>query len=458
MKPLRTSNGISKQARATGRAGTSGQSAVSGVRETEMARAPNKRMRALRILGPGFITGASDDDPSGIGTYAMAGASLGYTTLWTALMTFPMMACVQYICSRIGLVTGMGLAGVLRRHYPQSIVYPLVGGLVIANTINVGADIGAIAVAMHLLVPIRPIILIVPVAVTILVLQIWCTYRTINSIFKWLTLALFAYVASAFFARPDWHAALRFTLLPAVRSDSRFLSVLVALLGTTISPYLFFWQASQEVEDEINQGHRRLWQRKGTTDGELHYAAWDTNIGMFFSNVVMYFIILATAATLFRAGETKIESAAQAAEALRPLAGDAATILLALGLVGSGFLAVPILTGSAAYAVSEVFGWKYGLSEKPRRARQFYAVIAVSTLIGMGINFFGINEMSALFWAAVINGFLAPPLLVAIMIMANNPQVMGNRVNGYILNILGWTTAIVMFGAAVGLVWTWNTS
>ncbi len=439
-------------------AGTSGQGAAPGVRETEMARAPNKRMRILSILGPGFITGASDDDPSGIGTYAMAGASLGYTTLWTALMTFPMMACVQYICSRIGLVTGMGLAGILRRHYPHSVVYPLVGGLVIANTINVGADIGAIAAAIHLLVPIPPIVLIVPIAATILVLQLLCTYQTINSTFKWLTLALLGYIASAFLARPDWHAALRFTLLPAVRFDSHFLSVLVALLGTTISPYLFFWQASQEVEDEINLGHRRLWQRKGTTDGELHYAAWDTNVGMFFSNIVMYFVILATAATLFRTGETEIESAAQAAEALRPFAGDAATILLALGLVGSGFLAVPILTGSAAYAVSEVFGWKYGLSEKPRRARQFYAVIAVSTLIGMGINFLRINEMSALFWTAVINGFLAPPLLVAIMILANNPLVMGGRVNGPVLNILGWTTTIVMFAAAAGLVWTWNTS
>ena len=443
------------RARATGRAGTS---TVPGVRETEMARAPNKAARAVRILGPGFITGASDDDPSGIGTYLIAGASLGYTTLWTALMTFPMMACVQYICSRIGLVTGMGLAGILRRHYSPRVVYPLVGGLVIANTLNVGADIGAIAAAIHLLVPIRPIVLILPITTTILVLQLLCTYQTIRSTFKWLTVALLAYIASAFLARPDWHVALRFTLLPAVRADSHFLSVLVALLGTSISPYLFFWQASQEVEDEINRGHRRLWQRKGTTDGELRYAAWDTNIGMFFSNVVMYFIILATAATLFRTGETKIESAVQAAEALRPLAGDAATILMALGLIGSGFLAVPILTGSAAYAVSEVIGWKYGLSEKPNRARQFYGVIAVSTLIGMGINFFGINEVSALFWTAVINGFLAPPLLVAIMLAANNPRVMGDRVNGRVVNILGWTTTMVMFTAAVGLVWTWNTS
>lgn len=458
MESVRKSNGNPRRTREVERAGASGQSAIPGVRETEMARSPNKRVRALRILGPGFITGASDDDPSGIGTYAMAGASLGYTTLWTALMTFPMMACVQYMCSRIGLVTGMGLAGILRRHYPYFLVYPLVGGLVIANTINAGADIGAIAAAIHLLFPISPIVLIVLIAVTILVLQIWCTYRTIKSTFKWLTLALLTYIASAFLARPDWHAALRFTLIPAVGFDSHFLSVLVALLGTTISPYLFFWQASQEVEDEINRGNRRLWQRRGTTDGELHYAAWDTNVGMLFSNVVMYFIILATAATLSRAGKTEIESAAQAAEALRPLAGDAATILLALGLVGSGFLAVPILTGSAAYAVAEIFGWRYGLSEKPKRARQFYAVIAASTLIGMAFNFLGINEMSALFWTAVINGFLAPPLLVAIMLIANNPRVMGGRVNGRVLNILGWTTTTVMFAAAVGLVWTWNKS
>jgi NRAMP (natural resistance-associated macrophage protein)-like metal ion transporter len=441
-----------------GTGSTRGQSVVPGVRESKMARVTGNGKRIVKILGPGFITGASDDDPSGIGTYAMAGASLGYTTLWTALITFPLMACVQFICSKIGLVTGMGLGGILRGHYSRLIVYPLVAGLVIANTINAGADIGAIAAAIHLLLPIPSVVLIVPVGVIILVLQTVCSYRVINNVFKWLTLTLFAYVASAFLARPDWHAVFRFTLFPAVHFDGQFLSVIVAILGTTISPYLFFWQASQEVEDEVNRGHRYLWQRRGTTDGELHYAAWDTNIGMLFSNVVMYFIILASSATLFKAGETKIQSAAQAAEGLRPFAGDAATALLALGLIGSGFLAVPILTGSAAHAVAEVFGWKHGLTEKPKRARRFYIVIAASTLIGAGINFLGVNEMSALFWTAVINGFLAPPLLVAIMIIASNPDVMGSRVNGRLLNILGWSTTILMFAAVLGLLWTWNHS
>lgn len=454
MESVRKSNGNPRRTREVERAGASGQSAIPGVRETEMARSPNKRVRALRILGPGFITGASDDDPSGIGTYAMAGASLGYTTLWTALMTFPMMACVQYMCSRIGLVTGMGLAGILRRHYPYFLVYPLVGGLVIANTINAGADIGAIAAAIHLLFPISPIVLIVLIAVTILVLQIWCTYRTIKSTFKWLTLALLTYIASAFLARPDWHAALRFTLIPAVGFDSHFLSVLVALLGTTISPYLFFWQASQEVEAELAMGRHRLWQREGASDAELRYAFWDTLAGMTFSEIVAYFIILATGATLFTSGRTEIGSATDAAQALRPLAGDASVALLAVGLIGAGVLAVPILAGAAAYGVSEAFGWRFGLDRKPARAPQFYTVLVGATLVGIAIDFMGVDPMRALVVTAVVNGLLAPPLLVLVMLVSNDRKVMGERTNGRWLNLLGWLTTGLMGLAALTLVMT----
>src|SRR5437868_3371548 len=257
---------------------------------------------------------------------------------------------------------------------------------------------------------------------------------------------------SGWSAAGDWPARCgsltRGTFIPTFRLEPKFLATLVAILGTTISPYLFFWQADQEVEEELAMGRKRLWQRQGATDAELTYAAWDVNIGMFFSNVVMYFIILATAATLFTAGKHDIQSAAEAAEALRPLAGSAATILLALGLIGAGFLAVPILTGSAAYAVSEAFGWRYGLDQKPHRCREFYGVIAVSTLVGMAINFLHINPITALFWTAVINGFLTPPLLVIIMLVANNPKVMGQRVNSPWTNLLGWATVLAMTAAA----------
>lgn len=424
--------------------------------EAAIRNESNALKKILKVLGPGFITGASDDDPSGIGTYATAGASFGFATLWLALFTFPLMAAVQFICAKVGMVTGKGLAGVLREHYSARLLYPAVFALLVANTINAGADIGAIAAAINLLAPVPIIAMIVPVTALILVLQIWASYRMIASTFKWLTLALFAYVASAFFAKPNWHEVLRGTVVPHISFDAKFLSMLVAMLGTTISPYLFFWQASQEVEEQISMGRTRLWQRKGATKGELHYAAWDVNIGMFFSNLVMYFIILATGATLFRAGKTNIQSAYDAAQALKPIAGEAAAILLAIGLIGAGFLAVPILTGASAYALAEAFGWKRGLDAKPRTAKEFYALIAVSTVVGMAINFVGINPIKALFWTAVINGILAPPLLVLIMFVANNKKVMGERANGRVVNGLGWVATAAMTLAAIGLFVTWG--
>jgi NRAMP (natural resistance-associated macrophage protein)-like metal ion transporter len=429
-----------------------------GSLEAAIEREPNPVKRFFKVLGPGLVTGASDDDPSGIGTYAVAGASLGYATLWTALLTFPLMAAVQFTCAKVGMVSGMGLARVLRKHYSAAVLYPAVAGLVIANTINAGADIGAIAAAINLLLPVPIIAMIVPVTLIILALQFWCSYRFIARIFKWLTLALFAYIGSAFFAKPDLVSVLKGTFIPTFSVDSAFLSTLVAILGTTISPYLFFWQASQEVEEQVSMGRKTLRQRQGATNAELKYAAWDVNLGMLFSNVVMYFIILATAATLFKAGKHDIQSATDAAQALRPLAGNGAYLLLALGLIGAGFLAVPILTGASAYAVAEALGGRYGFDEKPVRAKLFYAVIAVSTLVGMLINFLGINPISALFWTAVINGFLAPPLLVLIMLIANNKDVMGRRVNGRLANILGWITTAVMFAAALGLVLAWRQS
>jgi NRAMP (natural resistance-associated macrophage protein)-like metal ion transporter len=418
-------------------------------------REPNPALRFLKVLGPGLVTGASDDDPSGIGTYSVAGATLGFSILWTALITFPLMAAMQFICAKVGMVTGQGLAGVLREHYPRWLLYPAVVALVVANTINVGADIGAIASAINLLIPIPPVWMIVPISLAILALMFLGSYRLIASVFKWLTLALFGYIASAFFAHPDPLEVVHGTFIPTFSLDATFLTTLVAILGTTISPYLFFWQSNQVVEEEIALGRKRLWQRKGASDAELKYAAWDVNTGMLFSNVVMYFIMLATAATLFKAGKT-IDSATDAAEALRPLAGDASAILLALGLIGAGFLAVPILSGSAAYGVAEAFGWSYGLDRRPDRAREFYGVIAVATLVGMLINFVGINPIDALVWTAVINGFIAPPLMALIMLIANNRAVMGDRTNGMPINILGWIATGLMFAAAIALVVTWG--
>jgi NRAMP (natural resistance-associated macrophage protein)-like metal ion transporter len=410
----------------------------------------------LKSLGPGLITGASDDDPSGIGTYAVAGASLGYATLWTALASFPMMTAVQYTCAKIGMVSGTGLAAVLRQRFPRPLVYAAVLALVTANSINAGADIGAIAAAINLLVPIPLVALIVPIGVTILALQIFGSYAVITRCFKWLTLGLLAYIGAALFAHPDWGDVLRGTFVPTFSLDPVYVSTLVAIFGTTISPYMFFWQPSQEVEEEIEHGRVTVQQRRGASDRELRAAAADTRIGMFFSNLIMYFIILATGATLFQAGQTHIASAADAAEALRPLAGDAAALLLAVGLIGSGFLAVPVLTSSSAYAVAETFGWKEGLGRTARDARGFYGVIVAGTVVGMLFNFAGVNPIDALFWTAVLNGFLAPPLLVLVMLVANDRQVMGRRTNGRWLNVLGWGTTLVMFAAAIGLVATWG--
>jgi NRAMP (natural resistance-associated macrophage protein)-like metal ion transporter len=412
--------------------------------------------RFFRELGPGLITGAADDDPSGIATYSMAGASFGFATLWTAIVTFPLMSVVQFLCAKIGLVTGMGLAGVLRKHYSRAVLYPAVVGVVIANTINAGTDIGAIAAALNLLIPIPAMWLIFPIAILIVTMQIWGSYRLISRIFKWLTLTLFAYIGAALLAHPPWNEVLKATFIPQLSFDQKYLLTLVAILGTTISPYLFFWEASEEVEEEIKMGRKTVKEREGATYRELRVAAWDTNIGMFFCNLIFYFVILASAVTLHAAGKTEIQSATEAAQALRPLAGNAATILFALGLIGSGFLAVPILTGSSAYAVAETFGWECSLDDKPHEAKHFYAVIAISTFIGILIDFLGINAMAALFWTAVINGLISPPLLVTIMFVSNNPKVMGDKVNGWSANIFGWAATAIMFAAAIGMILTWN--
>jgi NRAMP (natural resistance-associated macrophage protein)-like metal ion transporter len=413
----------------------------------------NPLKRLGKALGPGLITGASDDDPSGIGTYAQAGAQFGFATLWTTIAMLPMQTAVQYMCAKIGLVTGKGLAGVLREHYHRAL-YPAVIGLVIANTLNAGADIGAIAAAINLLVPIWPSVLIVPVGLGIIGLQVFGTYRLIEKVFKWLSLALLAYIGAALFARPDIVKVLLGSLVPTISLDPKYIGILVALLGTTISPYLFFWQASQEVEEQISVGRRLLRHRQGATGFELKYALWDTIAGMVFSEIVAYFIILTTGATLFVAGKHDVASATDAAQALRPLAGDASALLLAIGLIGAGVLAVPVLTGAAAYGVSEAFGWRSGLDRELTRAPQFYLVIIAATLVGMAINWLGINPITALVLSAVLNGLVAAPLLILIMLVSNDRAAMGERTNGRLLNILGWITTIVMSVAGLGLIVT----
>jgi len=428
-----------------------------GTLESRIEHEKNPIKRFLMFLGPGLITGASDDDPSGIGTYTTAGASLGLATLWTAIVTLPMMAAIQFICAKIGMVSGMGLAGVLRKYYPRWLVVGSIVLLVVANTINAGTDIGAVAAAINLLVPSVPaLLLVVPIAGVIVLVQILGSYRLIAQIFKWLTLTLFAYIAAAFLARPPWGEVLKATFIPALRFDHRYLMTLVAIFGTTITPYLFFWQASQEVEEELRMGRATLAEREGATDRELRIAEIDVDAGMIFASMVFYFVVLASAVTLHASGKTDIQTATDAAEALRPLSHGAATILFALGLIGSGFLAVPILTGSSAYAMCEAFDWKYGLDEKFRDARRFYLIIAAATLIGLLINFLKIPPVTALFWTAVINGVLAPPLIVVIMLVSNSKKVMGKRTNGPLTNVIGWSTAVLMTAAAIGMFLTWG--
>jgi NRAMP (natural resistance-associated macrophage protein)-like metal ion transporter len=409
----------------------------------------NPLVRYFKLLGPGLVTGASDDDPSGITTYSVAGASLGYGMLWTALATFPLMAGVQLICARIGLVTGRGLAGAVRRHYPRPFLYAACLLLLAANVFNIAADLAGMADAAQMLSSI-PVLVWVPLfGVAILVVTVYASYATLAHWLKWLTGVLLAYVVAALLAKPDWWPALRASVVPSLRWDALYVATFVGVLGTTISPYLFFWQASQEVEEEKARGRRTSAQRRGATDHELADARLDVNTGMFFSNLVMYFIILATASTLHRAGIFEIETAREAAQALRPLAGDAAYILFAFGLIGTGVLAVPVLAGSASFAVAEVFGWRAGLDLSPRRGRRFYLVFAGSIVAGMLLDLGGIPPIRMLFLSAVVNGLLAPPLLLLVMLVSNNRTIMGEHTNGPWLNALGWTATAVMTAAAV---------
>lgn len=416
----------------------------------------NDNEPVLRAVGLGLITGAADDDPSAIGTYAATGAALGPSFLWTAPVTLPMMFAVVYLSAKLGLVTGKGLFAVIRDRYPRWLLYSALAGVIIGNMFEAAADLGGMAAALGVLVPGIPFaIIVVAIAAIILVLQMRASYVVIRNIFRWLALTLLAYVGAALLAKPSLLPVLRGTFVPTLHFDEQSLSLLVAVIGTTLSAYLYTWQSNEEVEEKIAKGQRRLSDRQGASDAELRRTRRDIIIGMCFSNAIMYFVILSTASTLYHAGHTEITTAAEAAEALRPLAGKAAGVLFAAGVVSVGFLAVPVMTTGAAYDLAQTAGWKHGLSVQPRDAKPFYAAIVIITLIAVAINFLHLNPMKVLVWSGIVQGFSTPPLMLLIMLMTNDRSIMGERVNGRGLNILGWLTTASIFAATGGLVYTW---
>jgi NRAMP (natural resistance-associated macrophage protein)-like metal ion transporter len=413
--------------------------------------APERVQAFFGELGPGLITGAADDDPSGISTYSVTGAAFGYGPLWTALFSFPLMVAVQIMCARLGMVTGRGLAGVLRRSYSRWVLWGACSLLIVANVVNIGADLGGMADATAMMTGIKPLVFTPIYAVLITSLLFWTSYRFIARVFKWLTLVLFAYVIAAFLAQPDWSAVLRSTFIPHIEWSSAYIATFVGILGTTISPYLFFWQAAEEVEEERKMGRRTVKQRLGASDEEIRKSRTDVITGMFFSQLVMYFIILTTAATLHAHGQTQIDTAQQAAEALKPLAGRGAYLLFTLGLIGTGMLGVPVLAGAAAYAIAEASAWRGTLEDRPRLAKKFYGVVGAAMIIGLILNYAGLNAVKMLFWAAVLNGVLAPPLIVLVVLLTSNKEIMGKRTNPPVLKWLGWATAVIMAAAAIAM-------
>ena len=416
-----------------------------------------ERPKLLEIMGPGLITGASDDDPSGIATYSQAGAQFGVNLGWTLLLTFPLMCAIQQISAQIGRVTGYGLGGNLRRNYPAWALYALVGLLIVANTINLGADLGAMGAALNLLIG-GPILLYVALFGTVSVaLEIFVRYSRYVSILKWLSLSLFAYVATLFAVKLNWADVGYHLVVPQITWTSGYLTVVVAVFGTTISPYLFFWQAEEEVEEEReNPRAHPLKRAPKEAPFELARIRLDTWSGMAFSNLIALCIVLTTAATLNAHGITNIQTSSQAAEALRPIAGKFAFTVFALGIIGTGLLALPVLSGSAAYALGEAMRWPVGLARKPLRARAFYGTIAAATIVGGALNFTAIDPVKALFWSAVINGIVAVPVMAMTMRMATNANIMGQfQVRG-ILRALGWLATLVMALATVAMFATWG--
>jgi NRAMP (natural resistance-associated macrophage protein)-like metal ion transporter len=406
----------------------------------------------LKALGPGLVTGASDDDPSGIGTYSQAGAQLGYGIGWTMLFTFPLMVAIQEISGRVGRITGQGIAGNVRRHYSPLVLNFIVALLFIANTINIAADLAAMGDALKLLIGGPGIVYVLVFGIASVAAEIFFDYGSYSKVLKWLTLSLFAYVAALFFAKVSWSEAVRGVAIPHIQLTSAFLTTLVAILGTTISPYLFFWQASQEAEDQrVDAKKKPLAEKHSGAEKEFLRIRVDTVAGMAFSNLIAVSIIITAAATLHAAGKTDIETSAQAAEALRPVAGVFAEFIFALGIIGTGLLAVPVLAGSAAYAIGESRKWTVGLARKPHEAVSFYAVLALSAAIGILLNFTSISPISALYWSAVINGVLAIPVMILLMFMSRRSDVMDKFTISGPLYWLGWLSTAAMIVCVVAM-------
>lgn len=414
-----------------------------------------KLKKLLKILGPGFITGASDDDPSGIATYSQTGAQFGYSQLWTAFFSMPFMIVVQEMCGRIGLVTGKGLAGVVKQHYPKSILYGAVSLLLFANTVNIGADLGAMASSAQLLLDLPFPIWLIGMTMVTLFLEVFVKYNTYVKYLKFLALSLLAYVVVVLIIKQDWTKIFISTVIPTFSFQKDYILNIVAIFGTTISPYLFFWQADQVVEEEVAQGKVKTMGQgqPKITIRDMKNMRIDTIVGMAFSNLIMLFIIITAASTLNLNGIKNVETASQAAEALRPIAGNFTFLLFALGIVGTGLLAVPILAGSASYAVAETLGWRAGLHKKLRQAHGFYGVIAVATIVGLLINFTPIKPFTMLYYSAVLNGLCAPILLILIMLISNNKKILGTNTNGLFSNVLGWMITAFMSLTSLYLVW-----
>ena len=430
--------------------------AVTTRRASDSVKHP-ENPKLIEILGPGLITGASDDDPSGIATYSQAGAQFGYNLGWVMLFSWPLMCAIQEISARIGRVTGRGIAGNIKQHYPAPLLYAIVTLLVVANTINLGADLGAMAAALKLLFGGPQFLYVVAFGAVSLLLEVLVRYSRYVSVLKWLTLSLFAYVGVAFVVKLPWDQVAYRLVVPQASTTAGYLTVVVAILGTTISPYLFFWQAGEEVEQvKEREGAKPLERAPEQARSELGRIRLDTIVGMALSNVVALFIILTTAATLHSHNITNIQTSSQAAEALRPIAGQFAFLIFGIGIIGTGLLALPVLAGSAAYAMGEAFGWHVGLARTPGRAKAFYATIAAAMAIGTIMNFTPIDPVKALFWSAVINGVVAVPVMVTMMLLSSNPKAMGHFRLPRVLKVLGWTAAAVMLAAAVGMFTTWN--
>jgi NRAMP (natural resistance-associated macrophage protein)-like metal ion transporter len=428
--------------------------AVDAIAPGELVKEPG-RPKLLQVLGPGLITGASDDDPSGIATYSQAGAQFGYDLGWTLLFSWPLMCAIQEISARIGRVTGKGIAGNLARHYPKPVVWSLVALLVAANTINLGADLGAMAAGLKLLVGGSSLLYVAGFAIITGLLQVFMRYSRYVQVLKWLSLSLFAYVAVALVVKTPWPTVGYHLVVPNFSLKTDYFTVVVAILGTTISPYLFFWQAGEEVE-EVRESPEAEPLRRAPEQAtnEFHRIRIDTYIGMAFSNIVALFIVISTAATLHAHGITNIQTSSQAAEALRPNAGKFVFLIFAAGIVGTGLLAVPVLAGSAAYAVGEAAGWKVGLAHKWNRAKAFYGVLAILILVGALLNFTPIDPIKALFWSAVINGVVAVPVMVMMMLLSSHRKAMGQFKLNSGLKTVGWLATAVMAVASVGMMAT----